>query len=417
MINSNQFKITIAITLLCTVCFVNEVNASSTASVYSISSGNPVAYLNDYRVNTITKGVVNGKTIYKPMVQKIAKTLFVSTFRKIIAVNVVGLGLMLAYDYFIDNDVSSPTYGQIVTNETLIDGNSGSGLCTGYGSVSSQTLIGCATITQRNIYDFSGCTTVNVTCKIYLYDDDNNAVGYLSYTPQELVVSSENKNITDQQMLDSLDDYIANNENSNDLFLNPDGTPNQDFFPNPEFDYYTASDLELMDLYASGLLQSTDPLADNYVTPAEYQEIAEMYAQANLTDEELAEELTLDATEPMTYDEYKTEQLAKEARAVTASEHLNDVDLTNLDKTTELDEQFNILNTMLTNPADLPSILPVLPQFQPTSSCRTVSLPFDIVFPNASQCEKLNIAKAMIGYFLYVIFAWMITTELLKEAN
>lgn len=391
--------------------FINTANAS-TASVYSISSTSaPIIDLDSYRVKTITKGIYDGKNKYKAMYQAIPKTLFISTFRTAVKVSPFAVGALLAFDLLLDEygDIVDPNSGEIIGFPDTTSGYyyASWGCC----SSSSGTKTYSALVTTfGDPYNFVDLGDGRYTWRANI----NNNIHKITFTPNK-APNTESSYISD----DDLYDLFLNAQTlDSDVFLNADGSVNQDYFPNPTFDYITADDAVLMDLYGSGLLQSTDPTADNYITPSELARIKALYDEANMTDEELAEQLTADLEQPITQAQYAEEQASKEARAVTDATDLDTIDLTGLDKTTELDNQFDILDNLILNPADLPSALPALPQFSYSSGCQIITMPFsNVTFPNSSQCAMLNDGKTMIGYFLYVVFAWMISVQLLKEAN
>jgi len=421
-----KFNTLIFITVIILFFFVSRANATSTAQVYSISNGKPLVLQDSLKVNTITRGFASNAPVYRAMTQTVGRALFLSVFRKVVGLTPIGVGFIVAYDYFIDeegNVKSNSIGGGLDYRNASFDGL---GRCVFYVGFSHMfNDISFYDCTEKNL-QYAGSFPVNLE---HTYNSSTGSVivrgnsfsSYVfewgGYSSVDFILQPEI--VTDDKLFSDLNEYIQNNPglNHNDIFKNADGSVNQDYFPNPEFSLHSQTDTELMDLYGNGLLQSADPALDNYITPEELARIKAMYDYLHRTDEQKAEDLTAIAKEPMTRAEYAEEQLLKENRAVDSASSLSGIDLGNLDKTEDLDNNFEILDTLMTNTSDLPSVLPTMPQFEFSATCKTVMLPFNVEFPNASQCSKLNILKQMLGYFLYVIFFWMIITQLLKEAN
>lgn len=409
---------TLIFLLLLSLFFVAS-KVSASTSVHSVS-GSPLFTPDSLKVTTITKGLTSANDpFYKPVVQKIPNSLFIKTFKSSLALasNPYVLGLILAYEaygYFYDDET-----GEISILENDVTG----GTCnipyqSGPNFVGITTKSNCLQMSE-NYWQPRGYSNVDFYYR-------NNTIMCRSYGCGSYSGGTSEtfkKDIQDDDFLAVYQDYVISNPHLNhtDVLKNPDGSINQDYFPNPEFEYITVEDSVLMDLYGSGLLQSNDPSLDNYVTPEEFSRIKQLYDNANKTPQQISEELNAKIDQPITQAQYAEEQASKEARQLSSAETMSNVDVSSLDKSNELDEQFNILDNLITNPSDLPSLLPSMPQFNHSTSCQTIEIPSlfgpSVPFPNSSQCSRLNDAKEMIGYFLYILFAWMITTQLLKEAN
>lgn len=388
-----------------------SINANaSTNSVYSIAMGKPLITSDGFKVQTITRGFAANDPVYRVMVQTVAKTIAISVLRKTVGVTPMGIAFLLATDYFLSEDT-----GEIVTkgvyDSEFWSKQSSSDIGSCVYKTSNQgymTIQACYSLLTGVGADFAG-----------VFDRYVNETAYWVHPSNYVFPELSDSLVSDVDLFASMENYFETNENSTDLFLNANGTVNQDYFPNPEFELYTAEDSELMALYGSGLLQSTDPLLDNYLAPDELARIKEMYDSAHKTDEQIAEELTADVDKPMTKAQYAEEQSLKEDRADASADNMKSVNLDGLDKTTEMDEQFKQIDTVLTNigTTGLPSLLPAVPSF-PSGSCQSmVFFGSGVVFPSQSQCAKLTEFKDLLGWALYVIFFFMIVFETLKEAN
>lgn len=99
-------------------------------------------------------------------------------------------------------------------------------------------------------------------------------------TPNESTISP----VPDDMLFDSLVSFMLQDPvKAADAFMVPDPWPYPypQVFPDtvPYIPGVTQSDQELLDLYAQGLLQSTNPNAANYVSPEKYAEIAALAGQ------------------------------------------------------------------------------------------------------------------------------------------
>lgn len=407
------------ITIVLMLFVMNRAHAAVPNSVYSVVS-NPVFTETGATVTTITRGTAANQAVYKATVQTVSKALLLSTFRtavKFTPYGIAALGAWAVYDYYINDETGELEHTVSVGFGTCwqwrdLDGN----VSINHGSLSYTD---CLSVLTPFIP--AGYHVEYLNNRFELYNDatgykiSGNSLGYLS--PTSYV--DETVSVSDDDLYQKIQDYVSDNPNidHSQLFYDQYGQVNQDYFPDPVFYDVSPEDQTLIDLYGSGLLQSTDPQAANYVTPEEYQRIADLYDYQNRTLDEIADDLTADATEPMTRAEYAEEQVLKEDRMSASAESMKDVDLSGLDKTTEMNDNWDLLDNLIQNPSDLPSSLPTVPQLPYTASCQTIELGYGKVFPTANQCSQLNTAKDLIGYFLYVCFFWLITIELFKEAN
>lgn len=87
-----------------------------------------------------------------------------------------------------------------------------------------------------------------------------------------------------------------------------------------------------------------------------------------------------------------------------------------------LDSIFNPVETDLNSVSDPTgdptSLMPSLPSYSAT--CQTLSYPMmgsTFTFPSASQCDKLNVGKTIIGWMLYLLTAYMIINLFLSRTG
>lgn len=400
---------------------IHQSSFASANTVYSISSGKPLISADSLKVNTITRGFASNQPVYKSMVQTVPKALFLFTFRRVAMLTPYGIAALVAYEYFVDDET-----GEIRSNESAYSVDSVALDSVGYcwsrdGNLPVTTYSNCLYASRLNepFHSFR----ISVADQLVASGQGRLGFGF-AFLPANGIINSSYPSVTDDELYNN----ILNDETfTNDVFLNADGSVNQDYFPNPEFEYYTPEDTELMMQYGQGLLQSTDSLADYYLSPTELARIAELYANANKTDDEIAQNLTAYASQPMTQSQYASEQTLKEARAVVDANALSTASTSAIDKTTELDEQFSILDTLMTNLTDLPSGLPVVPIFQYSSSCRQIVIGADspyfgitgsIDFPSQEQCTKILAPfKDMMGWLMYINVFFLMMFQLYKELH
>lgn len=398
-------------------------HAASVNTVYSVSSA--VVVGETIQASTITRGFAANQPLYRAMIQTVPKSLFLTTFRKVIGITPYGIAALAAYEaygYFFDEEtgdlvkhVAVPgsgwanyIYGGAWYDITIDEARQ---LVSNARGIDLQYIFA---FPYSNYYQICESRNLGVSCH----------QNFANFFPDGIVV--ENQSITDSEFWQAQIDYMNDNlnVNHNDAFLNADGTVNQDYFPDPNFEVYTAADAELIELYGNGLLQSTDPQAQNYVTPEEYARIKELYDQANQTDEQKAEALNDEMLQPITNEQYKAEQLEiekrEQSRLVSAATGLSGLNVNadeysgNADDITQ--DFIDALTTTNDLPTDANGFLSYY-NFTSQSGCKTVDLPFGVVFPTVSQCEKLGTLKDLLAYFLFILISWNIINTVLREAN
>lgn len=227
---------------------------------------------------------------------------------------------------------------------------------------------------------------------------------------------------TDAEIATMAAGYLSTENRPKEAFADVSGNPipdmfaNADIVPKSSIDSATASDL---DAYRQGLLQTTDPSADHYVTPERYDYIKNLAAQQDYenSDEGRADALNEKMKQPITQAQYE-ESNKKYADAVNA---ITDALPSNENNESDIDDSFNKLDEIITDipNATLPS--PANIQLPNYSECMTLSLTdgngHNLVFPSGKQCEKINEMKRMFGYFLALAVAFALCWQLLNRPH
>lgn len=232
--------------------------------------------------------------------------------------------------------------------------------------------------------------------------------------------------VPDDSLYDSLISHMLQDPvKAADAFMVPDPWPYPypEVFPDtvPYIPGVTQSDQELLDLYAQGLLQSTNPNAAHYVSPEKLAEIAALAGQlqAGVTPQALVDAANQAAQAPVTQaqlEELMKKQEAAEAKAdaaaleaakaalapaTTALDQLND-------EKTELEDM--ISDSPTANP---PSSIPdIFDWTLPTGNCQPYPFTFTIQAGSAQAdddgafCRTYNeVAHPLIFWFLNMLTA------------
>lgn len=392
----------------------------------------PLVVADSVKVNTITRGIVANSALYKPTIQTVSKVLLKKVFKKAISVTPYGIMFLAANDLISMND----TVGKIEiapAPESIVSSCSAQH----YNIIMDAYNITYSQCQQRQSDFFN-----DLISDENLMPNPNQAListyrtmasgamkgeGTLwRFSVGRSIVKSANfasPPVLDETFIEMPEtdfDELLFSDLQPDIFLDADGYPNQDYFPNPKFEAVTAEDKRLMELYEAGLLQHTDPNAANYVSPSEYARIKALYEAANKTPEEESQDLTDAETKPMTQKQHADNQIKSEKRAENSAKSMKDIDLKEMDKTVELDKNENIFEELITNVSDLPEMLPALPNLSGGGGCKTISFSIrghSATFPDAAGCAKMNEVKEVLGWAFYVIFFYAIYTRLFKEAN
>ena len=196
-----------------------------------------------------------------------------------------------------------------------------------------------------------------------------------------------------------------------DLSVDPTYSPQADITTQNLPDYITK--------YNNNTLQTTDPSAPNYVTPAQYQYIKSQAEQAAST----APGGSTSTNPPQGMEQPITQKQYDESNAKTdeaAANQIKSTDWTGVDTASKGGDGANDALDKMAKGID--PTLPVLlvPDFPTYSSCRTIDLTwkgYSAVFPSQSQCVKMEEFKLNFGYFLYLLTAVGIIFELLRRVE
>lgn len=225
---------------------------------------------------------------------------------------------------------------------------------------------------------------------------------------------------------------------ANQLFANPDGSPNPDYFADGDTTFdpaVTPSDMpvtwdqlkQYVDWVRNGVAQTTDPLASHYISPNNYNYTKNYINTSNSTTSNLTNN-TNSATTTITPEQAASSAAMTQAQFEqstskadkTAADGINAADTSSLDTAAKGGDS---ANEALDNMAKgIDPNLPIIaaPDFPQYSSCRTIDMSWNgytAVFPIASQCIKMEEFKTNLGYFLYLLTAVGLIFELLRRVD
>lgn len=232
--------------------------------------------------------------------------------------------------------------------------------------------------------------------------------------------------VSDGALYDSLiSKMLSDPEAAAQAFMVPDAWPYPypEVFPDtvPYIPGVTESDQELLDLYAQGLLQSTNPNAAHYVTPEKLAEIAALAGQlqAGVTPQALVDAANQAAQAPVTQAQLEAilkKQEAAEAKADAAA--VTQAAAALAPATTALDDlqdEKTELEGMITDAptAQPPSSIPdIFDWTLPTGNCQPYPFTFTIKAGSAQAdddgafCRTYNeVAHPLIFWFLNMLTA------------
>lgn len=239
-------------------------------------------------------------------------------------------------------------------------------------------------------------------------------------------VTTNNNPVSEDQLYDSLvTRMLQDPQAAAQAFMVPDPWPYPypEIFPDtvPYIPGVTQSDQELLDLYAQGLLQSTNPNAAHYVSPEKLAEIAALAGQLQqgLNPEAAVDAANQAAQSPVTQaqlEEILKKQAAAEAKAdaaaVTQAASALAPATTALDK---LNDEKADLEGMITDAptAQPPSTMPNIFKWTlPTGNCQPYPFTFTIqagsahADDNGAFCQTYNeVVHPLIFWFLNMLTA------------
>lgn len=278
-----------------------------------------------------------------------------------------------------------------------------------YFSGSNPPSVGNITQYQITFVDFNGVTRTDK---------------YFRLTP--ISNSQVNTPVSDDNIFDSMVSFMLQDPNkAAQAFMVPDAWPYPypEIFPDtvPYIPGVTQSDQELLDLYAQGLLQSTNPNAAHYVSPEKLAEIAALAGQLQqgLNPEAAVDAANQAAQSPVTQaqlEEILKKQAAAEAKAdaaaVTQAASALAPAATALDK---LNDEKADLEGMITDAptAQPPSTMPNIFKWTlPTGNCQPYPFTFTIqagsahADDNGAFCQTYNeVVHPLIFWFLNMLTA------------
>lgn len=278
-----------------------------------------------------------------------------------------------------------------------------------YYSGNNPPAVGKQTQYQITFVDFNGVTRTDK---------------YFRLTP--ISNSQVDTPVSDDNIFDSMVSFMLQDPNkAAQAFMVPDAWPYPypEIFPDtvPYIPGVTQSDQELLDLYAQGLLQSTNPNAAHYVSPEKLAEIAALAGQLQqgLNPEAAVDAANQAAQSPVTQaqlEELMKKQEAAEAKAdaaaVTQAASALAPAATALDK---LNDEKADLEGMITDAptAQPPSTMPNIFKWTlPTGNCQPYPFTFTIqagsahADDNGAFCQTYNeVVHPLIFWFLNMLTA------------
>ncbi|WP_157619363.1 hypothetical protein [Psychromonas aquimarina] len=229
--------------------------ASPEAYVYAVKKGNPLITNDSLQVNTITRGFAANQP-FKAKTQEVSKSLFLATFRRALGLSPYGTGLMLANDYFINDE------GDIVQRGGRVIPQDYRGKwsvrtpwrwTSSKGGTYARFLIAIRDnkpeleSTLHPIFNEAGLLIRMESDIIDTWRADFN----FAPAQAEDYGVQEGSPVSDAELYETFQDYVNSNPNinHNDAFLNADGSVNQDYFPNLDyaFDFNPEKDLNAAD--------------------------------------------------------------------------------------------------------------------------------------------------------------------------
>lgn len=227
--------------------------------------------------------------------------------------------------------------------------------------------------------------------------------------------------LTDPQIDSMAAAYLASNNRPVEAFSDVSGQPIPDLFadaavtPLSAVDAATANDLQA---YRQGLLQTSDPSAEHYVTPERYDYIKNLAAQQDYqnSDEGKAEALNEKMKQPITQAQYEESNLKTEtAQASALSTSLAPA----FDPFNQLQLDHDFILEKVNSPSEPPDSLSFFQWSLPTGSCSGFTVDMSVgqgklyASKNVSEhCPFYNeVAHPLLFWFLNILtflYVWWI---------
>lgn len=273
----------------------------------------------------------------------------------------------------------------------------------------------------------------------YLRSDSYGNLGsgmFCSYQAPTLT-PVEQKNILAPYLLN----YYANQ-----LFANPDGSPNPDYFSDGDTTFdpaATPSDMpvtwdqlkQYVDWVRNGVAQTTDPLAPHYISPNNYNYTKNYINNSNSTTSNLTNN-TSSSTPTITPEQATSSAAMTQAQYEASNKKYDDAQTEAINSTdTSSIENYRTQSGFDVNQGDLDSKLTEIgnmasPVANPTldlpqgGTCRQIPLSFTnpitgstyaSALPNDEWCIQLLKLKQAMSYFMYILTAVGIVYELIRR--
>lgn len=240
--------------------------------------------------------------------------------------------------------------------------------------------------------------------------------------------------LTEQQQQDILAPYLLNYY-ANQLFSDTSGNQLTDVFADADTTFdptVTPTDMPMtwtqlqnyVDWYTSGKAQTTNPLAQYYVSPTNYEYVQNYVNTTNQTNTNTNSSTNVNpvstaSSSGMTQAQYEESTKKLDTEAATAINATDTSQMDNLTQTSGFDgANDQLIDISNGNIGDLPSLpTPNLPGY---SSCQTLDMSWKghaAVFPSPSQCQKMEEAKRAFGYILYLITFVGLVWEILRRVE
>lgn len=284
-------------------------------------------------------------------------------------------------------------------------------------------------------YTYSSFTKSSTSIDLFFVNQWGNTPHPRLATLQNIQsVPLGSQSVPDDALYDSLiAEFLKDPLKAAQAFMVPDAYPYPypGIFPSsvPYVPNVSESDQSLLDLYSQGLLQSTNPNAEHYVSPEKYNEIASLAAQLaqGATPEGEVEQANNNLKNPLTQKQLEETLKKRDEASKKEADEISAIDkkpITDAYKDSKLKDEYDKLKERVTDPSKLPQ-LPPLPAADQISYpsykvCRTITTNIFtgvLVFPSPDQCQKLEQIKTGLGYLLYLLTAMGIISELFKRVE